>query len=174
MNDIDTVWDNVSGRGDYALAGADLRAGHELMTAILISLFSDRLADISDALPDASNDRRGWWGDAGETFLIGSRLWLLDRAKLDPSNQNSQVQLQAQQYITEALQWMIDDGIVAAFDIATEVRYPGTLFARVKALRSANGVTATGYGWTWQGNVLYAPGQESRQLVIEDGTIIVI
>lgn len=70
----------------------DLQGDDGLMTAVIISLFTDARAHDDDPLPDervgVSSDRRGWWGDClpdaqGEQTLesIGSRLWLLWREK---------------------------------------------------------------------------------------------
>lgn len=150
MSDIDTVWSNALGRGDYVLAGADLQKGDDLMTAVLISLFSDRTAAAADVLPDDSTDRRGWWGDAGEAYPIGSRLWLLDRSML-----TNQVALAARQYALEALQWMVDDGVVAEFDCSTLIKLPNQLWLTVIAYRTRGNKTAKNYAWTWTGPVIY-------------------
>ena len=157
MSDIDTVWSNIAGRGDYVLAGADLQAGDDLMTAVLISLFTDRTAAPSDVLPDASTDRRGWWGDAGETYPIGSRLWLLERAKLTLTNtvQGQATALAAKNYSAEALQWMIDDGVVAEFDLATQIKLPNQLWLTITAYRTRGNKTAKNFAWTLAGPVIY-------------------
>ena len=53
----------------------------DLQTAILISLFTDAQASPDDMIQDGSGDPRGWWGDLGSSKPIGSKLWLLGRAK---------------------------------------------------------------------------------------------
>lgn len=127
MSDITTVWDDKNGVGDWLLDGSSLSAGNDLETAILISLFSDRLAYSSD--DTSSGDRRGWWADT-TTNLIGSRLWLLDRAK-GPRN----LEKLAKGYIAEGLQWLIDDKIVASFDIQTQWIKPKQLYATITAVK---------------------------------------
>lgn len=182
MSDIDTVWSNerADNGGDYALAGLDLQKGSDLMTAILISLFSDRQARASDDLPDGSTNRRGWWGTSGESVELGSRLWLLDRSKL-----TAEVGQQAQEYAAEGLQWMIDDGVVAGFEMSTEIRLPQTLILSIKAYRTLNGTTSKNYAWTWTGPAIYPPQpsgggrsplvtETGITLVTEDGTIITV
>ncbi|MCV5591620.1 phage GP46 family protein, partial [Escherichia coli] len=82
----------------------DIVCGNDLQTAILISLFTDRLADASDETDDGN--RRGWWGDLEQDYRVGSRLWLLRRQKL-----TTQVALKAEAYAREALQWLKDDGV---------------------------------------------------------------
>ena len=116
MSDIQTIWDTTAQRGDWIIASGALASGHDVETAVLMSLFTDRLCDTDDIIPDAPpsglSDRRGWWGDTDPKYPIGSRLWLLDRAK-GPAN----VASRAEDYAREALQWMLDDGVVAKFTI---------------------------------------------------------
>jgi phage gp46-like protein len=96
----------TDGVGGLALTQNDLDRDSGLETAVMISLFSDRRADLEDALPDSSKDLRGWWGDATQEDKIGSRLWLLSRSKIEDATNTD-----AEKYILEALQWMIDDGV---------------------------------------------------------------
>jgi phage gp46-like protein len=116
MSDIQTLWNTATMRGDWAVANGALVSSADVETAVLISLFTDRLALADDQIPDAPQlgmaNRRGWWGDQDPNYLIGSRLWLLDRVK-GPLN----VAQRAEDYAKEALQWMLDDGVVAKFDI---------------------------------------------------------
>lgn len=126
MTDFATAYnfDPTTGIGpqcDWSLSGPDLASDQGLLSAVLISLFTDRLAAVDDELPDQSGDRRGWWGDlpldqantAGAQDLIGSRLWLLVRQK-----QTVQVLQKAIGYAREALQWLIDDGVAAEVDVS--------------------------------------------------------
>ena len=116
--DIAITWDNTvtGGVGDFSLdASGDLASGNDLASAVYVSLFSDRLVDENE-LPAGQTDRRGWYGDtqlqiANRGDLIGSRLWLLERAKSD-----DHVPLIARAYIREALAWMIADGVASSID----------------------------------------------------------
>ena len=148
MSDIATRWDIPGSRGDWAVSvtGDDLESGDDLVTAVLISLFTDRVADPDDVIPDGTDDPRGWCGDAGETHPIGSRLWLLNRAK-----QTTETLTRARDYIVEALQWMLDDGVVASFDIT--VAYPRfqMLGAQIVAWRNDGTNVAMNFSWAWQG-----------------------
>jgi phage gp46-like protein len=108
MADIATFWSVADSRGDWALDGPDLAEGADIITAVIISLFTDRQAETSDIIPDGGTDPRGWWGDLGGETLIGSRLWLLDRAKqTDATLANARV------YAEEALRWLVADQVVA-------------------------------------------------------------
>lgn len=87
-----------------------------LERAVIISLFSWRRANPDDVLP--STNKFGWWGDTHpqiDNDRIGSRLWLLSRAKLTVET----VSL-AQEYAEESLQWLIDDGAAAAVEVISE------------------------------------------------------
>ena len=84
-----------------------------LIRSVIISLFTWRRARRDDDLP--GDERMGWWGDA---FLktrndkIGSRLWLLSRAKL-----TTVTLLQAQDYARESLQWLLDDKVANTVNV---------------------------------------------------------
>ncbi|WP_137860804.1 phage GP46 family protein [Variovorax sp. 3P27G3] len=90
---------------DVRIACGDLVAVNELSTAVFISLFTDRRANEDDVLPDGT-DPRGWWADAMEGQRIGSRLWLLERARNLP-----EVMHLAEEYALEALAWLIEDRV---------------------------------------------------------------
>ncbi len=92
---------------------------------MLVSLFTDRVANPDDSLPDGSGDPRGFWAD-DPRYPTGSRLWLLDRAK-----RTQQTIGLARGYIDEALQWLIDDGVVSSIDVALEWTQRSTLAARI-------------------------------------------
>lgn len=156
MTDITTTWDVSNSRGDWVLAGADLQSGDDLGTAVIISVFTDRLADDSDKLPDGGLDRRGWWGDLDQDVPIGSHLWLLSRCKLLPS-----VAVRAKGYIADALKWMVSDGVAAAVDVATAIvaaapassanqaTTTGALTMKI-TIRQSDGTTrAYNFNWAW-------------------------
>lgn len=145
MSDTATVWNRDLGHGDWALAGAVLQAGNDLETAILISLFTDREANPDDVIPDGTNDPRGWIGDDGQDVKIGSRLWLLDRAKQDLATLQ-----RANDYIVEALQWLVDDGVVSRFDITTEWTRASMLGAKVVAFKGGGQSTPMNFSWVWK------------------------
>lgn len=134
MSDIRSIWDPETQHCDYVIASGSFQSGNDVETAVLISLFTDRLAEVNDVIPDARagypGDRRGWWGDDPQN-RIGSRLWLLKRSKgpLD-------VAATAEEYAAEALQWMIDDGVVARFDIAATWTPPNQLDLLVVSYRT--------------------------------------
>jgi len=122
MTDLAIVWTN--GRGDIAQDGIDMLTDSSLTTEVVISLFTDRRALDSDILPggDTDADRRGWWGDSFRQRPIGSRLWLLSRAKTLPD-----VLDDAARYALEALQWLKDAGRVSKIAAYASQPVSGTL-----------------------------------------------
>ena len=100
-----------------------------LATAIVVALGTDALADVDDVLPDPdSTDREGWWGDLDAPLIwdgwpIGSKLWLLRRAKINSaaSREGSTLAL-VENYINDAIQPFVDKQICTGFDVwATRV-----------------------------------------------------
>jgi phage gp46-like protein len=105
--DIKLTWSNVAGSADVSVALNDVERDAGLRTAVILSLFLDRRAEDGDALPGGT-DRRGWWADEFAEVRghkIGSRLWLLERAK------PSEWVALAAGYAEEALAWMVEDKV---------------------------------------------------------------
>ena len=137
--DLALTWSDTLGGWDWTLAGPDLATDAGLRAAIIVSLGTDRLALPDDVIPDAT-DRRGWWGDtpispAATPDPIGSRLWLLQRAKA-----TEETRQRAIAYAQEALAWLIADGIAARVDIQAALNPPGlppyTLTLTVRIIRT--------------------------------------
>lgn len=102
-----------------------------LERAVIISLFTWRRANPDDELP--STNKFGWWGDTypqNTNDRIGSRLWLLSRAKL-----TTETVLRAKEYAEESLQWLVDDGVAAAVQVQSERQELDRLALGVKIVR---------------------------------------
>lgn len=112
---------------DIALDGTDLATDSGLRSAVIVSLFTDRRANADDELPSGDGDRRGCWMDMFDDHVKGSRLWLLSREKELPD-----VLVRAKTYAEEALQWLIDDGIVSAVSVTAEHVRRGVLGLQVR------------------------------------------
>jgi phage gp46-like protein len=118
--DLKLTWNAVEEYAQLAFADNDIVADRSLLTPIIVSLFTDARAKDDDVLPDPrSTDRRGWWADATNTAKrgdqIGSRLWLLERAKTTAATVPA-----AKRYAEEALQWLVDEGIAASVKVSVE------------------------------------------------------
>lgn len=139
---------------DWSIAGGDLAADGGLDTAVILSLFTDRLANADDEIPDGTGDRRGWWGDAylppradGSPDLVGSRLWVhLSRALATPETAQ-----QAQADVEEALAWMVEDGVAAAVTVPLPT-YPSPGLIAIPfsiSQRTASGTIDRRYQLIW-------------------------
>ncbi len=114
--DIALTYDPALRRGDLVLGeDGDLALDATAATPMVISLGSDRRSRPDDVLPtgiDALNDssslltRRGWVGDALDhrRRRIGSRLWLLDRAK-----HTENTRMLCEEWTKEAFTWASDE-----------------------------------------------------------------
>lgn len=60
MSDISSFWNVDALHADWRTDPGALETGNDLQTAIILSLFTDRLARRDDAYD--GSDRRGWWG----------------------------------------------------------------------------------------------------------------
>ena len=80
-----------------------------IITALIISLFTDRRLPFAGDEPLTSGDRRGWWGDntLAANDRIGSRLWTLARHKMITDF----VVKEAEEILREALAWLEEDGV---------------------------------------------------------------
>lgn len=145
MSDISVIWDVDNSRGDWEFIAPVLVTGNDLQTAVLVSIFTDRVANPDDVIPDGTNDPRGWWGDIGEDKPIGSRLWLLDRSK-----QTQEVLNNARDYILEALQWLIDDGVIASMDVQTQWVRDTFLGAQISLYQPTGSQISMTYAWAWK------------------------
>ena len=109
--------DPESGLLDMSLAGADFAGDDTLVTSVILSLCTDRLAQAHEVA--AGEDRRGWWADAYASSpqdKFGCRWWLLAREK----QLQSTVQ-RARDYALEALKWMQEDGLVTSVGVSAFV-----------------------------------------------------
>jgi phage gp46-like protein len=128
------LWFSDHGDFDLQIEGRDLVGDEGILTPMVISLFTDRVARADDPLPETMpgqvSDRRGWWGDLvrgdGRSSPIGSRLWLLNREKEMPI-----VVTRATEYVNEALRWVKDRTGEAQASVSDEGR--GRLKIDVKA-----------------------------------------
>ncbi len=129
MADLAIAWDAAAGRVDWRLGpGGDET---DLETAVVLSLFTDRLAPADAEIPDGTAWRRGWWGDGRtEVERRGSLLWLFARRKRLPA-----VLAEAVAIAEAALAWLVEDGIAATIAVAAEWQGTDTLALAVTVTR---------------------------------------
>lgn len=130
-------------------AGAGLVSDDGLETAVILSLFTDRQAQPDDPLPGREDDRRGWWGDAFPDVpgdRIGSRLWLLWREKQTSANL-----VRAELYATEALAWLVADGVARSVDVVASIPRNGVLGLDIAISRPASPPVKYRFDRFWRG-----------------------
>jgi len=141
MADIRTVFIDMEHGADYALAGLGLEDDTSLDTAVIMSIFTNRRASDDDVLPPGSDDKQGSWMDSFadvEGDKIGSRLWLLARAKL-----TADTVAKVKFYLDECLAWLVTDGIAKAVNVTAEIaRYhPLGIIASIIEIQRPDGTT---------------------------------
>jgi phage gp46-like protein len=134
-------------RFDCLIDAPGLAAEFGLETAVIISLFTDRRAEPGDTIPDGTDNRRGWWGDAfpdADGDLIGSRLWLLNREMQLQSVVNL-----AREYALEALLWLVDDGVARRVEVDAEIVRTGVLGLDVRIYRASGAAAQYRFSLFW-------------------------
>jgi phage gp46-like protein len=145
MPDISTLWSPQLVRGDWQLDGTGkLIANRDLETAVVLSIFTDAEAHADDRIPDGTDNRRGWYGDDQEATRMGSRLWLIEREKI-----TANLLPRIRGYITEALTWLVTDGVAASFTVEVELNAPNYVAARVIINRKDGDTVGLNFGWAW-------------------------
>jgi phage gp46-like protein len=151
--DIADLWNPFLGGADFEIVGQILATNQDLVTAVTISLFTNRLADPSDILPiPNSTDRGGWWGstylqtDPLAGFQLGSRLWLLAR-----SVSNTQLLITAQGYCQEALAWLTQRGVAKTVTVTTSFLNgdQSKLSIGITIIKPSRQAVNWSYNWAW-------------------------
>lgn len=151
--DIAILFDPDTLRGDLAIAGGGLVMDGGLTTAVMMSLFTDRRAnadDPSDPLTD-DGDRRGWAGDLlnDPGDRIGSRIWLLRRAKLTQETASL-----LETYAAESLQWLLDDGVADTVVCTATIMPPEAISLVNQIFRDGKPLGRWDFVWKAQAGLL--------------------
>lgn len=145
LGDLAITWSLDS--GDLSIIDDDLASDTGMGTAVELSLFTDRRAEDDDVPPSGDeNDRRGWWADqfaVVEGDRYGSRLWMLDRSK-----RTNDVTLRAEEYVREALAWMIEDSVCESIGVEIEVTTT-VLLIGVTLQRPGRDAVSLRFAHTW-------------------------
>lgn len=113
---IGLTYSNDLGYADVTFTDGLLVDDPGLVTACWISLYTDRRDSAR-----AEGDRGGWWGtqldDAGDEW--GSLLWTLRNAHPIEDTRGK-----AERYASDALTWLITDGIAQSVKVTAVWAYP--------------------------------------------------
>lgn len=116
MSDIAIEYKSQIKEYDISILNGDLKECDDLDSAVIISLFTWARAEAGEV--DENAPRFGWFGDkidADNTDSTGSKLYLLKRKKI-----TNQTIMDAREYIEQALQWMIEDGVATEINAEVE------------------------------------------------------
>lgn len=116
MPDIALFWDVGTQTADWAVLDGEIVTGNDLLTAVMVSLFTDQVLPADQVPVDGSNDPRGWWGDTYTGDPIGSLLWTLSRAVI---TNRTTLLATGQQIVQNSLGWMLTDGVATAIQVQT-------------------------------------------------------
>jgi phage gp46-like protein len=146
MTDVAMKWDNLTRTADLSLVAGDLAADTGMESAVTLSLFTDRRVSKDDAERFGVTDRRGWWGDGYpdvDADELGSRLWLLKRAKIEPETLRL-----ARDFAIEALTWMVEDGAARSVDATVERGGLNGILLTIAIARPDG--TSVKYNYVWE------------------------
>lgn len=131
---------------DAVLEDGDLGVEVGLVTAILLSLFTDaRATDEELSQFGEEEDPRGWCLDFLSQFagdVSGSKLWLLLREKQTP-----ETLARAKSFAQDALAWLIEDGIADAVNVTAIYPRRGLLGIVVEVVRALSGSRRFAFVW---------------------------
>jgi len=128
-----------------------------LATAVIVALGTNALASDTEILPDPdSSDRQGWWGDTDApniwpgSWPVGSKLWLLRRAKINPPNAKEGATLQRViDYCRQALQPLVDNRICSTFTVTAERTGLEAIMSYITIYRGPQPVISLQYQILW-------------------------
>jgi phage gp46-like protein len=101
----DILLNKDSGYLDIGFTNGDLTLTSGFETALVMSLFCEKRATVAEV--PRLELRRGWWGNTVSDYSnyeIGSKLWLLDQSRNDPTALNL-----AKTYSADGLSWLLTD-----------------------------------------------------------------
>ena len=114
-----------------------------LKDAVVVSLFTWRRSNDGDLPTDAF--RYGWWADTYNSSKIGSRLYLLPREKI-----TDDLIPKIDSICHEALQWLIDDGVVSEILITSARIDIGTIGTSIVIVKNSETVLSLDFSNIWK------------------------
>ncbi len=162
--DIAIVWNVREARGDWPIVSSDLGLDNPLRSAVMVSLFTDRVAPVQPTANDVAAgvqsptgapgtvdaDPRGWWGDGFSDIPIGSRLWQLKRAIKVGTRA---VPREIEAICTEALQWLVTDGVAQKVAVSAwwSATVPNMAEFTVTITEPGGSSQQFTFSWAWEG-----------------------
>ncbi len=112
---------STSGASDWATQYNDLvYAPDDIQIYVMVSLLSNR---------------GSWFGDTWGRYQVGSDLYLLQST---PVTSQAVLLLQAKDYATASLQWLVTEGLIQSFTVTTQMLIPTVLEINVSIIELPN------------------------------------
>ena len=106
----------ADGTYDLEIENGDIKGVESFDTAITMSVFCERRADVSEQ--PINYLRRGWWGNLlndNEGFELGSKLWEFYQSRASQTVANK-----IKTVLEEAFAWFVEDGYATNVIVNTE------------------------------------------------------
>ena len=132
-------------KADIVIDTPGLKIDDTLKNAVIISIYSDRRANSDDVL-ELNENPRGWFADSFNPVRndkIGSRLWLLRRAKLI-----NDTLIKAREYVLESLRWLIDVNTAQSTNVDTFIYNQYTLGIYIEIIKPS-GTDVFNFQYAW-------------------------
>lgn len=143
----DKYWDL-----DWDAEAGDLVITDALENSVLISIMTVARAEPSDVLPDNTDRRRGWFGDAyleNPEDTTGSRLWILSRSKL-----TAKILPQVRQLFAECLEWMVQDGVATSVRVQVAIYTSEIVAVLIQITEPETGAEVFEFFYNWEAQKL--------------------
>jgi len=134
----DILLTNEKGYYDFGIKNGEFITTRGFETALILSLFSDRRADISEVSP--VDLRRGWWGNLilreilnEPLYELGSKIWLTFQSNSEQTTLNF-----IKRYIEEALIWLVEKQYAKSIFIIVTKKTNEEVFAKIDITLSNN------------------------------------
>lgn len=135
---VDILLTNEKGYYDFKVVRGEIVTTTGFETSLILSLFSDRRADISE-VPEIEL-RHGWWGNLilrdilnKPLFEMGSKIWLTYQARSDQTTLNF-----IKNYVEEALIWLIEEQYVKNIAVTVRKETDRKIFIEIKLTLNNN------------------------------------
>ncbi len=129
---------------DLVLNNSEIQIDESLRMPVLISLFTDARCEKNE-IPKGQTSQKGFWGDSILGEKTGSKLWLLDKSKL-----NNETLIKYKEYAQDVLKWMITDGIAKEIKVTSEYNLKNELILLIQIKKPSGEIESITINDLWK------------------------